>query len=722
MFSNQHERWRRGAAWLAPLTLIAAGVAGVGAATAASASTHSTGRLQVCQSGRHGMAGRTGTFTVKGRDGYSKTQNLKPVGHGLACGSVLRVAKGNYSVSQSAKSGVKVLNIKVSPTASAKIRNIGAGMAKAAVTRSHRTRVTFVNKVKAVVAPAPSPSPTETETATPTPTPTVTITPTTSPTSTAVPTPTPTITSTDPGTGYIEVCKYSGDRHDSWVEDGQPTGGFSITINDGSFSATQPVPVGQCTGPIQVPAGTATVSEAPVFPFALTSVTTNPATDLVAANLAGGSAQVTVVASADSSTETKVNLFNSTRTAQFKICKTLTANSGDLVAAGDSTFDFSSTVTFAGDTWDLRDIDVTVPSLQQQACVVYPYPLPLGSQVSVTEDQGDSPQNTVLTGVSVQPASQDNGSSLALATAKLIIGPNDGGFTAAEFTDLADGTIEICKQIDDSQWLTREYKGGGEPQGLEVREDGSPYDGTPFSFSVNGGSPITVDAGECSGPIIVPAGTATVSEVAQDNFNLEGFTAVGPDGTSRLVSGSNPITVNVPWGGESLQGIGNETLVTATNRVDVGRIKVCKVLDVGVPVGKTFDFDTTVDSGTTSDAWFGFSSELTPTADGAAGEVCSGLSSYIPVVQPYDGTDPDSLAPTTFTTTEGDSPFPGTTDDQETVEPTSITYGGNGDLTDSKVFVSGDTESVDDGTYYGTADLGQGINALTFLNSIVVDP
>jgi hypothetical protein len=50
-----------------------------------------------------------------------------------------------------------------------------------------------------------------------------------------------------------------------------------------------------------------------------------------------------------------------------------------------------------------------------------------------------------------------------------------------------------------------------------------------------------------------------------------------------------------------------------------------------------------------------------------------------------------------------------------------VTYGGNGSLVDSKVFQAGDT-SAQDGTYFGTASLGQGVNVMTFTNSFVIDP
>ncbi|MBE7190664.1 hypothetical protein, partial [Jatrophihabitans endophyticus] len=279
----------------------------------------------------------------------------------------------------------------------------------------------------------------------------------------------------------------------------------------------------------------------------------------------------------------------------------------------------------------------------------------------------------------------------------------------------ADGTIEICKQMDDSNWMPSGPPNG--PQRASVIEGGgngpdggSPYNGTPFYFSINGGTPIEVDAGACSPAIAVPAGTATVQEESTPNFNLEGFTAVGPDGSSRLVSGTNPITVNVPFG-----GVGNETLVTATNKVQTAQVKVCKELDTAVPAGKTFHFDATFELG--NGDWEGdYPLSLKPTGDGPSGEVCTNLSMPVPVI---DGQGD----PTTITVTECDSPFGYTDDGADIVEPTSITYAGNGSVVEGSptVYQPGDSKDLD-GSYNIQANLGQGVNEITFLNSFVVDP
>jgi hypothetical protein len=486
-------------------------------------------------------------------------------------------------------------------------------------------------------------------------------------------------------TGYIEVCKLAAD---AFVK-----GAFKVSINDGSSTINATIPVGQCTEPLLVAAGNVTVTETPSAPYYLKTVQTSPSNALVSLN--GNAAVVTVVPSSDSSTETGVFLYNATNTGRFKVCKRLTANSGDLISTGHNVFKFDPSYQLAGSSSfaALPTVSVQVLSTGDAYCVLDPYPLPLGTLVKITEEGTD---NVALRGVSVQPASQDAGSTST--TAMLRIGPNSNGVVTATFTNEALGTIEICKILDDHVWMGGQRGGSWD----------SPYNGTPFQFQVNGGAPFTVLAGQCSGPITVSAGTATVFELATPNFTFQRYTAVGPDGTTRIARGShgvdNPITVNVPFG-----GVGNETLVTAINHVNTGQIKVCKINN-GPSVGVySFTFKTTY---TNQGVMYTKNDTLHPTEAGVP--VCSGLTRPIPVVQPNG-------QPTTFTTTEGPSPYIHDEFGNPTVEPTSIVYGGNGQVIEIRAWQQGDT-IAQDGTYHGTATLGQGINVFTFTNSLVLDP
>jgi hypothetical protein len=384
-----------------------------------------------------------------------------------------------------------------------------------------------------------------------------------------------------PQYGFIEVCKESGDYYSMpWLDTveghGYVQGSFDFTITAPGFTASRSVLVGQCTEPIQVPAGNVNVAEAARFPFYVSDIEVSPENRLVTKNLANGTVTV-VVPKGDVDSETIVTYENSTRTGLVKVCKTLAANSSALAGR---TFEFQ-----VSDVNGDHIVSVVAGNAGTTTCVIDWRPLPLGTSVSITELAQD---NVVNTAVSVSPASQNLGS--APPTANLLVG---NGITTATFTNQAWGTVEVCK----------------------VALDRSTY-GQSFLFSVNGGPAFSVKAGQCSAPIPVPAGTATVFELAKANFHLVTVTAVGPTGDNRVISGFNPVTVSVPFG-----GVENETLVTFSNAVNTGQLKICKVSSEPTLQGVAFEFKYAGD-GVEGSAW------LKP------GE-CSALSGNIPVVDAH---------------------------------------------------------------------------------------
>ncbi len=428
--------------------------------------------------------------------------------------------------------------------------------------------------------------------------------------------------------GYLEICKQASDQFVS--------GNFSFSVTDaagvsyGPFSVT----VGQCTSPIQLASGPATITEAARAPFYLDYVYTSPSNRLISTNTTNGTARVSIVAG-DSSNETVANFVNDTQQGQVKVCKTLSSNSSALAG---STFTFN----YTSDAIGQGSISIVAAAPGQGACKFLPN-LPIGSHISLTEN---GTPNVQLTGVSVSPGSNDNGSTST--TANITVG---AGVTTATFNNMALGTIEVCKNAADAQTATQ-----------------------TFSFTVNGSINVNVHAGQCSMPITVPAGTATVYEQSKANFHLVSVTATGPSGDNRIVSGTNPVTVSSPFG-----GVGNETVVTFTNAVNTGQFKICKTSSDPNLQNHSFTFsysasyDNTTVSGTTS---------LTP-------GTCSSLSAPIPV---QDSTG----ATITVNVSEAATAF---------VAVTSITYQGNGALTASS-------------TASGTASftIGQGANVLTYDN------
>ena len=386
-----------------------------------------------------------------------------------------------------------------------------------------------------------------------------------------------------PQKGFIEVCKYADGPYVS--------GSFDFTIKDAlGLTIQRSILVGQCTEPLEVQAGNVSVSEAARFPYVVSGIWAAPSGRLVTSNLANGTATVTVV-KGDESTETAVFFKNAARTAYIKVCKVLAANASALT---DTPFSFT-----------VQDVNgshqVTVVSSSAApgiACVIDPVPLPLGSNVSITEQAKDNVRNT---GVNVSPASQDNGS--APPTARMKVG---SGITTATFTNQAWGTIEICKNAADPSTATQ-----------------------TFQFSVNGGPAISVHAGGCSPAIPVPAGTTNVTELAKSNFHLTTVTAVGPAGESRLLSGTNPVTVSTPFG-----GVENETLVTFTNAVNTGSFKVCKrATDPGLTnVTFTFRYSYTVNGTPYTGVFY-----LKPGG-------CSAITGTIPVVDPQGNPIPITVS------------------------------------------------------------------------------
>lgn len=475
--------------------------------------------ITICKSKKNGMTARS-SFTLNGGAAF----NLA----GGACSPPLATHSGPNTVVESAGTGVDVVKISANGIVS---KNLATGTVVVDVPASAKSAaaavVTYVNRPHSVGQ-----------------------------------------------SGYIEVCKQAADPF--------VTGSFDFTITAPGFSTTRSVLVGQCTPPIQVPAGNVGIAEAQHAPFTVSGIAVVPANRLVTSNLSSQTATV-VVPAGDSSTETMVTFTNTSSTGSIKVCKTLGPNAG---SAAGHTFVFTVTTNIAG--LPSHDVSVVLGAAGTTACVIDPAVLPLGTHVSITEH---AVPNVPLSGVSVSPASQDLGS--APPTANLAVGT---GITTATFTDVTSGTVEVCKIAADAQTANQ-----------------------TFQFSVNGGAPISVKAGQCSLPIGVPSGTVSISELAKTNFKLVSVTAVGPTQASRLLTGSttNPAQVSVPTG-----GVENETVVTFTNAVATGRFKICKVSSEPTLQGVPFTFTY---------AYIVNGSPVTGSATLTPGQ-CSGLSNDIPVV------------------------------------------------------------------------------------------
>jgi hypothetical protein len=492
------------------------------------------------------------------------------------------------------------------------------------------------------------------------------------------------------GSGYIEVCKYAAD---GWVE-----GSFPFTVTAGTTDVgTYSVPVGQCTGDITVPAGAVTVTEANEAPYSVSSVAAQPLGNLVSSTLGvGGSGTFTVVAGQ----ETVAQFWNTTDLGWFKVCKILQNDEGSLAG---KTFGFDISWTFtppngaapitATGTASVVAVDASVP---QGACVEptnnWPDGIPQGSTVTITEQP--FPDVTV-SGVAITPETYDAATASTPAGTAVLTVPWGGYAADATFTNDPMGYVEVCKNFDPSS-----------------------YDATnTASFTVNGGTPVTVQGGACSTPIEVPAGTATVSESLSANplFYLSRVSTVSstdPTGARLLSVGGpsvadptalpvNPASVTVPYG-----DISNETVVTFTDTVDPTQFKICKqeTSEDAKLSGSTFYFDWSYsyDGNTYSD-----SAPVALTIDYSTanpqGTVCSGLIDGPPAVDEAGDVVPVAIS-------EETTSIPA-------VETDSITYSGGGKLVYDSTDGGSDPVQISDGDSAGSCiDPGPGINIVTFTN------
>jgi hypothetical protein len=412
---------------------------------------------------------------------------------------------------------------------------------------------------------------------------------------------TPPITGNQPGT--LELCKTAADTNV------QGPFVFNLTGPAG-YSATDTVPTGQCNDVTGVPSNVPiTITEPPIFPYALTSVTTLPTTALLSTNLGASSAQVEV----EPLSTATVFFTNATLTGYVKVCKALD-RPADNVLAG-RTFTYSVSATFDGAPITVPgSVSVVAQAYPTNACVFVggtstPFALPLGSVVTVSET--GLPATIQVVGTSVSPANLNAGSPNS-TTQQLYVGnlpaPNNvgsfgaGSVTQANFINEAFGYIEVCKTS------------------MSINT------GIPFQFSVDGGAVFPVNVGLCSPAILKPVGTTTVTETPAPHTTL---TSVF--GTSGATQSGNSALVTVPYNADNK--------VSFENEINPGSLKICKA--------------QTPSDGQLGNTAFGFSYSYTVNGVASSGTVpgglkpgqCWALPSSVPVLN-------GNLSPVQITVTE----------------------------------------------------------------------
>ena len=341
----------------------------------------------------------------------------------------------------------------------------------------------------------------------------------------------------DPSTGWLEICKQSDPA-------GPVTGPFTYTVN-GSMSVT--VQTGTCSAPFQVPSGTATVVETAV-PFAqVTGITTIPATRLNSADLATGTADVSVPAG-DISATTTVTYQNKEVTGFVEVCKKAETGSN---LTGSFTFTITGAMGFSQQT--------TVPVGACSNSIQVP-----AGQVHVAET-GDAA--TYVTAITAQPSSALHNADLTNASADLDVAAGDvSAESIITFTN-STSTLKICKAITTN---------GDLPPIAPL---------TPFPFTANG-TAVTVPAGTCEVvPVFYRAGTTV--NIAEGVVPGTQVASILAEPSGREVPGSNNPAART----ESVVLGPGETVVTYTNQpAPPGTLKICKNAGPGVAAGSMWSF------------------------------------------------------------------------------------------------------------------------------------
>lgn len=353
----------------------------------------------------------------------------------------------------------------------------------------------------------------------------------------------------DPVYGYVEVCKNN-------AADAGLTGSwtFGITGNN-SFSTTTTVPIGDCSFPVQVPAGAVTVTETPNVPTSVSSITVQNG-DPSWTDHYDATAGVTVApqpSAGNTSQEAIVTFYN--ETVQLKICK----------AAADPgvTAAYTFTAVGTGDPSFPSGITKTVSVLPGQCQLVPgPYTNPngttgwrAGTQVSVSEGVvpgtgvsaiAVTPSDRAVPGTEVLSPLPNPTTPNAAGSQAMILGPGETDVTFTNASD-PDGTLKVCQAASD---------------GLAP--------GTPFTYTATSATPagstatFSVPVGACkivTNPVTTDGGWLYNSTVTITQTPVAGLALVPPitvNPTARLLSQtSSSVSLTI--------GSGDVTIATFTN-------------------------------------------------------------------------------------------------------------------------------------------------------------
>jgi hypothetical protein len=458
-----------------------------------------TGFLQICKVAGQGVpVGTNFTFTAAG---MTVTVPAGPAPGGT-CSSPLVVQAGSATIVETLPAGIALTAVTTLPSGLLLNTNLAAGTATVTVNAGGQTIATFLDTMIPVI----------------------------------------------PTTGFLQICKVAGAGVAVGTNFTFTVAGVPVIVPAG------PAPGGTCSSPLVAPAGPATIFETLPAGIALTAVTTLPSGLLLNANLAAGTATVTVNAGGQTIATFLDTMIPVIPTTGFlQICK---------IAGADVPLGTNFTFNVVG-----NPTPIVVPA----------GPAPLGTCSSpIVAPAGPAtivetlPAGTTLTSVTTLPAGLVVSANLAAGTATVTV--NAGGQTIATFLNTiipvipTTGFLQICKVA-----------------GAGINP------GTNFTFTV-GGIPVTVPAGaapggSCSPPIVMPAGPAIITETLQPGVTLTSVSTL-PAGlltASNLAAGTATVTVNA----------GGQTIATFLNTIvqTMGFLQICKVAGPGVTVGTNFTFN-----------------------------------------------------------------------------------------------------------------------------------
>jgi len=371
-------------------------------------------------------------------------------------------------------------------------------------------------------------------------------------------------------TGTIEICK------DTVGSEPLPPGAeFTFVISSPGADDIEagPITAPGCTLPITVAAGINTITENPTAGTQLDHVTCEtssiPSEDCeVEENTANRTETIDVPVG--DTVEDIVTFFNRRALSQVKICKRLATNTGSSALA--NTF-FHFTYSIPNPAFDPNQppgptneplIVVTTVDVRPGSCSL-PFQRPAGETGTVTETV---PEDVVVTSITPGPGSSVTGNP-STGTGTIDVLP--GQVNEIDFTDMAVGHVEICKQAADTPTSTRSFT-------FRITPEVGPSKLITLKAAPPGDSPNCnpLEAGT------VPAGRVTITELFRlsegslsDNSNFELAAVTVTPATARLTGTNdqptNPTVVNVQFG--------QDVIVTFKDKVRTGMIKICKKVE-----------------------------------------------------------------------------------------------------------------------------------------------